>query len=135
MYKQFLSKIFIPPFIVLLVHVAATILEWYEAVWWLDKPLHLLGGIAVGISSYYLIVYFINNDKLQVNWKPLLLLAIFAATALSAVSWEFMEFYLDQQVHIVMQPSVYDTITDLIMGMLGGMTSGTILTYIAKLKK
>lgn len=132
MHNQFLVKIFFAPFAVLILHIVATIFGWYELIWWLDKPLHLLGGVAIAASTYYLIEYFSHIQKLQINWKPLNLLAIFSVVALAAVSWEFMEFYFDRTINSDMQGGLYDTITDLIMGMLGGMLTALIFTYLLK---
>lgn len=135
MHSQFLIKIIAAPFVVLILHIAATITGLYDATWWLDKPLHLLGGVAIAISTHYLIVYFSNTGKLRIEWKPLTVLAIFSVVALAAVSWEFMEFYFDRISNTTtMQGSLYDTITDLIMGMLGGTITGTLLTYLSPKK-
>ncbi len=135
MHNRFLVKLVIPPLAVLVIHIIATVIGWYEAIWYFDKPMHFIGGIAIAISAYYLIAYFEQAGKLQISWKPLRILAITSIVALSAVSWEFMEFYLDSISYSVMQPSVRDTITDLVMGVLGGMITACITTYFRKFKK
>lgn len=134
MHNHYLIKIIVAPFIVLLLHLAATVAGWYELIWWFDKPLHLTGGVAVAISSYYLIKYFESTGKLKINWLPLQVLAIFSIVALSAVSWEFLEFYLDKKIFAMHQPSLYDTMVDLIMGMFGGTITGTVMTYLKRNK-
>lgn len=130
MHNRFLLKIFAGPVILLVLHISATIFGWYETVYYLDRPMHFLGGIAVAMSAHYLVKYFSHTDKLQINWKPIQVLAITAVVALGAVSWEFLEFYLDSISFAVMQPSVYDTIIDLTMGLLGGMITALLATYL-----
>lgn len=135
MHNHYLLKIVTGPLVVLVLHILATVLGWYEMIWWLDKPLHFLGGVSIAISAYYLISYFSAIGKIQINWKPLMLLAIFSAVALCAMSWEFMEFYFDRAAGSTMQGDVLDTITDMLMGMLGGMLISIPLTFRKKSKK
>jgi hypothetical protein len=135
MHNHFLFKIITAPFVVLLLHITATVTGWYEMIWWLDKPLHLAGGIAVAISSYYLIKYFESAGKLKISWLPIQVLGIFAIVALAAVSWEFLEFYLDKKIFAMHQPSLYDTMVDLIMGMFGGTITGTLMSYFGRSAK
>ena len=132
MHNHFLIKIVAAPLSVLVIHIIATISGGYELIQWLDKPIHFLGGIAIAISTYYLIAYFTENKKLQISWMPLQILAITAAVALSAVSWEFLEYYLDMTTASMMQPSVQDTITDMLMGLAGGMLTAIIISWRKK---
>jgi hypothetical protein len=120
--SHWLVKLALAPALVLIVHILVTVMDGYTLIWWLDNPIHFLGGIAVAISSYFFLQYFEVNQQFSVSWLPLKLLIIFGIVALCAVSWEFLEFYLDLKGALVMhQPSVRDTITDMLMGLLGGM--------------
>jgi hypothetical protein len=132
MHNNFLIKIIAAPITVLVIHIIATISGAYEQIFWLDKPIHFLGGVAIALSTYYTIAYFTENKKLQINWVWLRILAISSVVALSVVSWEFLEFYLDSISSGTMQPSIRDTMTDMLMGMAGGMITAFIISWRKK---
>lgn len=121
-----LPKIAYAPIFVLMLHVIATVLGWYEMFFWLDTPMHFLGGAGIGISSYY----FLHQSELETkkfHTKLFNYLLILALTALAAVAWEILEFHIDRALNTVMQPSVLDTMKDLAFGLLGGSISAAIL--------
>lgn len=120
-----LHRIAIAPLIVLVLHILVTILGWYEQFYWLDTPMHFLGGVSIGISSYY----FVTFAELKTKFHPKLFLfvVILALTALAAVAWEVLEYNLDLAFHTVMQPSVRDTMKDLAFGLVGGAISAIIM--------
>lgn len=120
-------KISIPPFAVLVFHILATIIGWYEMFWWFDIPLHFLGGVAIAISSIVLFQYFKNINQLEIKWLPLKILLAISLVGLSAVCWEFMEFTFDQIFSTNMQPGIVDTIKDLAVGLTGGIVTALIL--------
>jgi hypothetical protein len=130
-----LIKIAIAPFAVLILHIIATITGLYEMLWWLDIPLHFLGGVAIALGSYYLLQDFGNRKLFAMQSAPLKILTLLAFTALAAVSWEFLEFSLDRYAGTTMQPGVLDTIKDLAFGLSGGgMGALLILTRSFKNK-
>lgn len=134
MQNKILLKIAITPFGVLLLHLFATLFNWYEQVWYFDKIMHFLGGIAVAISAYYLLQFFNATKSVTISWWAMKILIITAITALSAISWEFLEFGLDKVSFAMMQPSVQDTMTDLLMGMLGGQLTAWLFVLLPKIK-
>lgn len=125
-----LTKLVAAPVLILVLHITATLTGWYDAIWWLDKPIHFFGGVAIAISSYYLIAHFKTTGQMHINWPWLNILVITAIVALCAVVWEFFEFYIDSIISIAaMQQTIDDTITDLVMGILGGMIVAFIVTW------
>jgi hypothetical protein len=115
-----LVKIAWAPFIVLIIHILATLFGWYEANWWFDIPLHFLGGMAISLSAYYLLEEFSNRQKFHNEFWGLRILLLVAITAMAAVAWEFMEFTFDNLAQTHFQPSLVDTIKDLAIGLNGG---------------
>ena len=128
-----LIKIAVTPAIVLVIHILATVLGFYETFWWFDIPLHFMGGIAVAISAYYLLEDFGNRQKFHNQFIPLQILILIAFTALAAVLWEFMEFTFDIAFHTHMQQGLLDTIKDMAVGISSGGLTTILLTL--KLKK
>ena len=119
-------KISVPPFAVLIFHILATVIGWYETFWWFDIPLHFLGGVAIAISSIFFFEYFQITNRLEIKWWPLKILLIISLVGLSAVCWEFMEFTFDQMFSTNMQPGMVDTIKDLAVGLAGGILTALL---------
>ncbi len=120
MQNNLLLKITTAPFAVLILHIFADLTGLYENYWWMDIPLHFLGGVAIAIASYFLLEYFTQTKKLSINSLALKSLIIISLVALSAISWEFLEYFLDFYFATEMQPSILDTMKDLAMGLFGG---------------
>lgn len=120
-----LLKIAFAPLIVLGLHIAATVLGWYEQIVWFDTPMHFLGGVSIAISSYY----FVISSEVKTKFQPILFqfVIILALTALAAVAWEILEYNIDRAFGTIMQPSVRDTMKDLAFGLGGGAISAIIL--------
>lgn len=106
------------------VYVLSIIRDWYFLFPWLDIPLHLLGGLFIGLLAIWLsgrlFVFFGEWSRLQ---KFLLVLGV---VCLVGVFWEFFEFGLDWLYTIGIvgfksQLSVADTIGDLFLDILGGL--------------
>jgi hypothetical protein len=120
-----LAKIAIGPLLVLAIHLMADVFGWYEKIFWLDMPMHFIGGMAIAMSSFYFLKYAEVSSK-QVGIKLLTLLLILALTALAAIAWEILEFGMDRIFSTTLQPSVYDTMKDLAFGLIGGAVVGIV---------
>ncbi len=115
-----LLKIAVAPIALLVIHTLVTIFGYYESYWWLDIPMHFLGGIAIAASAYFLLQHFQELNQYSNSSKILQFLIIVSIVALSAVAWEVMEFSLDFYYLTEMQPTVQDTMKDLSIGLIGG---------------
>ncbi|HMR55599.1 MAG TPA: hypothetical protein PKD34_03350 [Candidatus Doudnabacteria bacterium] len=124
--QKSLIKIILGPAIVLVLHIIADLTGLYYEIFWLDVPMHFLGGVAIAFSAYYFLTYADITSK-QVAVKLLSLFLILALTALSAVGWEIFEYGMDRIFKTRMQPSVHDTMKDLAFGLLGGAIAGITL--------
>ncbi len=95
---------------------------YYTLYWWWDVILHTSSGFLFGIAGF-LMIFLLNEDKrVNLNLNPIFL-AVFAfvfAIALGAF-WEIFEFTMDQTLGVHMQPSLWDTMWDLIVDTLGAM--------------
>lgn len=110
--------IFVWPTLVLVIHQLSIELGLYDKVKWLDTPIHFLGGMAIATGSYYLFAHLENKNEFKTTPSVKVFLAM-AITALTAVLWEQVEFGSDTLFHTMMQPSNWDTMKDLTMGVLG----------------
>ncbi len=92
--------------------------RFYDRLWWWDSLLHGLSGIMLGMVGF--IILFILYTRRKVETRPISL-AFFSfcfAVALGTL-WEIFEFAVDGFVPFPMQPSLTDTMADLILDCVG----------------
>ena len=118
------------PLFVFSIHILGQSLGAYSFVPWLDTPMHFVGGAAIAASSYYLFRHLENKKELATIPSVKVLIAI-ALTALAATVWEFSEYGGDLLLGTGMQPSIYDTMKDLCMG-LSGATLVALYNFFRK---
>lgn len=107
---------------VLILHVLASIFDWYYAILWFDTPMHFLGGAAIALSAYY----FLQTDTQTKTTRLTLFLFLIGTTALAAIFWEFFEFSMDYFYNTHNQISIADTMKDMAMGLLGATIASII---------
>ena len=83
----------------------------YYEIWWLDIPMHILGGF--GVAWFFISLFRVA--KKSYNFRLILL-----ATLVIAITWEIYEYLLDI-LAIRNWNGWFDTIKDLIDGMIGAM--------------
>lgn len=119
---------------VVTLHYGGLYFGWYT-LWWLDIPLHLLGGAFIGV----LFLYIFRERFLvlrELSFFPLLVLGVGFVTWIG-VLWEFYEFFADVFVLHTYRPLAYpgyvhfDTLLDLLNDMAGG-TIAILLLWNAK---
>jgi len=117
-----IAKAFIPPVLVLVIHlVAIATLNVYMFYPWFDIPMHFLGGLAVALT-YATIMKQLQKEKYIGKIPPLaFFIFLISLVALTAVLWEFLEFITDQTIAINYQLGLKDTMGDLFLGLIGGI--------------
>ena len=132
MNKQTIYKLALPPFAVLIIHIVAMLVGWYEKFWWFDIPMHLIGGVAITYSAFVVLDYFKKQNILSIKWMPLDILILLGLAALAATTWELMEFTFDLYFNTGLQASLLDTVKDLCIGLIGGGIVAITSTLINK---
>jgi len=94
-------------------------LNLYVKIWWLDIPLHFIGGIAVAFTAHVLLSEYEREGKFKAS-RLLRALFIIFFVAFVAVVWEWYEWVL---IYLFKWPpnSWNDTLKDLAMGVLGAV--------------
>ena len=124
---------FIFPIFVLFAHIFLMFFSnFYEVFPWFDIPMHFLGGIAVGYSYFLILNFLQEKNYLKIN-SIVRIIFVLALVALTAVSWELFEFFLEYFTGFNFQGNLGDTILDLFMGLFGGLFSA-IFFEIASIK-
>ena len=94
-------------------------LRLYYEIWWLDIPMHILGGFLFSLLFLSFLEYFSSNgkvnSKIQKNKKVLLLFVFFIGLV-----WEIYEYSMYVYFNYDWG-GIYDTIKDLCDDMLGAL--------------
>ncbi len=109
------------PISVLAIHaVAVQCFDIYSRFPDFDMPMHFIGGVA--IAHFFVVCYRSASERELLGHQATVMFPpmILGLTCLAAVVWEFVEFAADQQFGIHSQPSLADTMLDLLLGLLGG---------------
>ncbi len=100
----------------------------FEYVFWFDDAMHILGGLFVGCTYFFILSYFEVRKSLELN-KFFKFLFVVSLVALTAVFWEFYEFVLALLTPISTQPSLEDTLFDLFLGVIGSFFALFVLEF------
>lgn len=123
MYRHF------PPFILaalifllLFLQVAATYWHLFFYIWWLDIPMHVLGGLWVAL--FVLTSYYSSSSIKEKEHSPLFVLAFaIAITLVVGLFWELYEFGVDHAVGDT-GGGLADTLKDLTDDLVGALLAG-----------
>ena len=114
--------------------VAILSLQDQSALHYLDLPLHFVGGAMAGVGYVLLVSWTIPNPPLSGIPKLHLILSTISFVALVAVFWEFFELFADTYLHTGLQGTVAETLKDIAVGLLGGLTAITCWPHSSALK-
>lgn len=107
------------------IHIIALQLFLYWKFQWLDIPMHFLGGIVVALGLFTL-----HDLKLVIKKRHLQIFPIVLLVLTVAMLWEVYELLIGIPIE---SNYVVDTLTDLSMGLLGGLVGYGIGSSIKKL--
>lgn len=126
------TKVILWPVCVLILHTLLTVIGGYY--WWahVDKIMHTLGGMAIALMGLDIIALFERQGLVQLRSKLFTAAIVIAFVCLAAVCWEFLEFILDHTVHTYLQPSLADTMGDLLAGLMGSTTIAALKVLPAR---
>lgn len=98
--------------------------DLYRAMEWPNRVAHFLGGVSISVPIFIVLRWAKANKFVLTSskWFDYLLLVISAMCVASF--WEFYEYFHDKFFPglYLSQPTVDDTMKDMIMGMLGSIS-------------
>lgn len=119
-----------PPLVLFSIHIIAYVMfDIYDYFISFDIPMHFLGGVC--ITYFFIQSVFCAKDK-GIIGKPssfFVPLLIFLLTCTTTVFWEFAEWLMDRLLNTTTQVSLDDTMLDMFLGILGGLS---ILSFYLK---
>ncbi len=114
---------------------------WYWRIWWFDLVMHFLGGILVGLFCLWYFFTFIRPQEVDFSFKLALKVAIIGALTIG-LAWELFEFGIDQywaaEIGVkslgVLQQGWRDTLSDLLVDLIGGFFSACLFWRMSQRK-
>ncbi len=113
-------------------HALATYHNLYFYIWWFDIPMHILGGVLVGVAVLYAYHFVFVKASLDKN-KRTTWLILLASVFFVGVGWEYFEFAKGITFNMIGSYRT-DVLKDIIMDMLGGTFSGVYFVNNSKMK-
>jgi len=110
-------------FFILVVNIFALVHDLYFFYWWLDIPMHLLGGFWIGFTALAIIQWKLER---ALPLKERMVYAFLLAFGVG-VLWEMFELLSDTS--FALEPYVYDatdTFSDLLNDLVGGVFAGFV---------
>lgn len=109
--------------------------DLYHVLWWPNRMVHFLGGLSMAVSGFFILDLakkwkMVNTANKIVDFL-IILLFVMSITVL----WEFYEFISDRYFYTNAQPTVYDTMMDQVMGVLGAVFFGVCWLAVRLFKK
>jgi uncharacterized membrane protein YoaK (UPF0700 family) len=107
------------------VHIIALELFLYWRFWWFDIPMHFIGGSVVALGLFTL-----RDLRLPIPARYLRAVPVVLLVIVVAMMWEVYELFIGVPIE---NDYVVDTLTDLSMGILGGLVGYSIGSNLNKL--
>lgn len=123
-------KYFWPPFLLFVFSWIFYFGGLFDSVFWFDDAMHVLGGLFIGCTYFFVLSYFESRKYLRLN-KFFKFLFVVSLVAFTAIFWEFYEFVLALFTSISTQPSLEDTLFDLFLGVVGSFFALFVLGFKA----
>ena len=126
MEKTFFIFTFILILIIAILHELALNFFLYWKFWWFDILMHFLGGLWIGLISlwFYFLSGYVKYTKKRITF-------IFVLSSVSVlvvgIAWELFELLVEFDFS---SEYLFDTISDLILDILGALTASIILINI-----
>lgn len=102
--------------------ILGEIADLYNTFWWWDIVLHTVSSAGITVIGFILVSIIFRDKDLKTS-ALITSFLVFSFAMCFAVLWEVYEFLIDLSFDIdtPMQPSNVDTMTDLIVAMLGSL--------------
>lgn len=111
---------------------AASLLQWYREIAWMDWVVHAANTGALAAATYILLVRASILTQAQRNPSSEIVLQVAMVGVFLGVLWEFYEWVVETFVDIRMQVGYVDTIADLAMDLTGSVVAGLALWQLAR---
>jgi len=108
------------------IHYLALELALYWHFWWFDIPMHLLGGAIVALGVFVLYDFSVPIPKRWLRPIPVICVVLIVA-----LLWEYFQVQISTTIEDNYE---IDTITDIVMGLFGGVIGYIVGVSLTKLQ-
>lgn len=124
----------VPPTVVLFVHLFRQ--TYWPELWTLDPVAHFCGGFAIAWMAKILLDGFRKRKDIPVETPQWFTdYVILASPVFAGVLWEFMEWGMDTFFGTMMQFTIPETMSDLLLDFLGGCLFLLILLVLRRVRR
>jgi hypothetical protein len=119
-----IQKLTISLILILIFYISSFYYDWFDFIWWLDTPMHLIGGAWTALFAIYIYNKYFDFQKNKLIFK---LIIILSSVALVGIFWEFYEFIMDviilKKYLFYNEPGyiLFDTLKDLFNDLVGAL--------------
>jgi uncharacterized membrane protein YjdF len=131
--RTFIHALFFPALVYLFQIATILLFDVYSYFPTFDVPMHILGGVSVAMSVFYLCQAAKKKKLLSIRSYALEACLIVIVTLSVAVWWEWYEYAVTILTNVPFQGTMADTMADLVYGTIGAAT--TVLLLAKKSKK
>lgn len=131
-----LLLLFLPAVLVLALHGILSLgFDAYSRFPPLDIPVHLAGGLAIAVALDGCLSLAEERSLIHVARPVLRLLLLVSLITTAATAWELVEFTSDWLVDTGAQKGLEDTLSDIVVGVLGGTLAASGLAAVRSCKR
>jgi len=110
--KKLLVRLVFVVFFIFLLNYLALEFYWYSSIWYLDMPMHFLGGFWLGL----ILILFLRIE--EISFKSILKIII--GVLLFGFLWEIFEIVINKTITENFF-NILDTISDIFFDFAGGL--------------
>jgi len=112
--KKLLIRLTFLILFIFFVNFVAMKFYWYSSLWWLDMPVHFLGGFWLALASIWL--FSLADKSFRSIFK------IISLVLLVGIFWEIFEIMVNESIS--RNPfNILDTVSDLTFDLAGGLSA------------
>lgn len=94
--------------------------DLYYQFYWYDNMMHTLGGVILGCIGLWILI---KTRRIHSLYTRDIILMVLLFVLLGGIGWEIFEYIQDVLLHTNLQPSLRDTVSDLVADLFGGCLS------------
>lgn len=144
-------KIVLLVFALIVAHISAIYLDFYQGKVWVDIPLHIIAGIALGLIWLWIMDYRVKSSDDHATSSAtrcanrpdffITTLSLIGWVLLFSLAWEWFEFLMREnflelaKAWKIYPPNLRDTLSDMTFGLLGGAMVILYKLIFQKLKR
>jgi len=109
--RKLLIRLIFLIFFIFLLNYLSLGFYWYSSVWYLDMPMHFLGGFWLGLA----LIWFFRLKEISLG----LILKIILGVLLIGILWEIFEIVINKTI-TGNSFNIFDTTSDIFFDLAGG---------------